>query len=267
MHRLLLFPTLRCCSATDHLPPCSVPGQWLEQPGLQMALATPASLSLHCSGELPDGGTTAAARAAQTVDGQGACRPTERRSAPPAALVPGQHPDATQHPSHHCPLLQIHIPPSCLCSARKQRDATVPILPVLGHAAEAEPQAEIPASPAPASTRRRWTDCTAWAQIPISTNLPAGRPGRWYLPGDIRADHQDTGIATCQRAWLRARLGGTKPPRLPAWLQAGGYDNRASQTHPGGSCLTSHADTCPDSTGTAAQAEGPQFTCETKPIA
>lgn len=82
--------------------------RWLSPPLQASPSAAAGSYQLLAA----DGGTTAAARAAQTVDRQSACLPTERRSAPWAALAPGQRPGATQHPSHHFPPLQTHVHPS-----------------------------------------------------------------------------------------------------------------------------------------------------------
>lgn len=139
-YRFLPFPALRCC-------PASRPGRgsrWLS-PSLQ---ASPSAAGGSYQLLAAHGGTTAAARVAQTADGQSTCLPMEQRSAQRAALAPSHHPGATQHLPHHFPPLQTRIPPSRLCSTGKQQDATVPILPVLGHATQAAPGGR-PSSPGP----------------------------------------------------------------------------------------------------------------------
>lgn len=154
-HRLTVScPSQPSAAALPHtafpLPACQAGGwssrgsRWLSPP----LRASPSAAAWSYRLLAADGGTTAATRAAQTADGQSICLPTERRSAPRAALAPGQHPGATQHLSHHFPPVHTRIPPSRLCSARKQQDATVPVLPVPGHAAGAAPGGR-PGSPGP----------------------------------------------------------------------------------------------------------------------
>lgn len=205
-----------------------------------MALATPASLSLCCSRSFQslgaDGGTTAAARAALRASGQSP-QSGHQSAGQPLAWASAQVPPSTYHIISLCSRC-ISLPPSHLCSARKQQVATVQVLSMSGHTMVAAPGGR---SSSPSSS-----ELCPGHTMPVMDRPHHQGPNLdlYWNQLVLARGYQDRFLghktATTQSAQLQARLGEQRfaiPPRLLARLRAGRWHWSLPNTH---RCLLPH---------------------------